>query len=185
MRRRYGKDDVTGEKNVLLWVAPGAVRYDQEDMEFLLLWLDELEEGVGPAEPENGYIGGGKKTGYKDFANYEAWCKVAAEINNRLAMTWPDHHLLREYYRRYEPFKDDRDIIEDIGRANNLPACEVTRRINSVKSYISSGDCRRWIECSLCPKFDKCNKNKKLKHNIYTYQQWVRSRSRYRAAERK
>jgi hypothetical protein len=171
-------------KGNLIYVAPNAVRFDIEQVEFLLPWLEEMKEGRGPHEPVGGYIES-KQPGVGHRAPYENWTQVAAELDARLAMTGLDHYLAFDYYRRIHEFNDyyrqniddDKWLIKKLGDENNLPGWEVRSRIRSVVSYIASGDCRRWVECSRCGFFSGCKKAKKLEHKRYSYREWRRDRA--------
>ncbi len=180
------------EKGELIWVAPGAVRYDAGDVEFLLPWLDDMREGAYPVEPTGGYIEG-KRAGITSAAYYERACQVAAELDRRLAMTGTDRFLIEEYYCRDWPSNDypDEMKFEAIGDMVNMDRYDVRRRIRSAFSYISGGPCPRWLDCIDCPDYEKClarryppRKFDKQPVGI-SYRQWVRSRSRYHAAERR
>lgn len=172
--RYYGNEEVYSKSgdyiytkhNTLLWVSPGSVRYDLEDMEFLLPWLYEMREGVYPAEP--GDKGG--KRGSTTRAYYEAACTVAAEIDTRLAMTGMDREIVEKSYM---------GGLEDyqIARWYHKTEWEVRKIIKSVVSYISSGTCPRWIVCIDCQDYGKCRKKNKSRR-AYTYQEWVNRRRR-------
>jgi hypothetical protein len=162
VRRRY-------EKGQLVWVAPGSVRYDRADIDLLLPWLLEMREGAYPAEPSGGYVEG-KRAGVSSHAFYESACQVAAEIDNRLAMTGTDHYLVEEYYIRYNPEENDKEIIADLAHGNNMPIWEVRRRINSAVSYISSGPCPRWLNCLDCPRYQSCRRKKRVG---VSYRDWT------------
>jgi hypothetical protein len=163
MRRRY-------EKGQLVWVAPGAVRYDAVDTDFLLPWLLIMREGSYPVEPSGGYVEG-KRTGVSSHAFYETACQVAAEIDIRLAMCFPDNYLVIDSYCR--GLED-----EQIARDNHLDVREVRRRLKSAVSYIAAGPCPRWIDCIGCPDYQKCSAKKHpprkfLKQPVgISYQNW-------------
>jgi hypothetical protein len=160
MRRRYDIDQATGRSS-LSYVAPSAVRYNREDIEFLLPWLKQMREGAGPHEPESGYVGG-KKTGISPRAGYELWCQVAAEIDNRLQRTGMDRFLVERHYC------DGLDI-ETIACWVFLPTREIQRRINSALSYISSGPCPRWLHCVDCKNYKHCRQKRRVG---ITYKDW-------------
>src|SRR4030042_772809 len=167
VREGGGRDEAGGERNVLLWVAPGAVRYTPEHIDLLLPWLLEMREGVGPAEPQSGYAGG-SRSGAKDHAHYEAWCQVAAEIDLRLSMTGTDREYVEKYY--CGNWTD-----EAIGRWYNKNILEVRRFIRSAVSYISSGPCPRWLNCVDCSKYQSCRRKKWVG---VTYPEWTRYKNR-------
>ena len=85
------------DKDELIWVAPGAVRYDIEQVEFLLPWLENMRAGNYPPEPVGGYVGGSRSRS-SHRASYEAICQVAAELDSRLARTRLDRYLVEDYY---------------------------------------------------------------------------------------
>jgi len=136
------------EKGRLIYVAPGYVRYDILHIEFLLPRLPEMREGMGPAEPAGSYAGE-SRGGIKHHAPHEAWCQVAAELDERLSRTKTDRYLVEDYYCRNTG-------IEDIARQIEMEAWEVNRRIHSAVSYIASGPCRRWINCIDCREYKSC-----------------------------
>jgi hypothetical protein len=153
------------EKGRLIYVAPGYVRYDILHIEFLLPRLPEMREGMGPAEPVGGYVGE-SRGGIKHHASYEAWCQVAAELDERLARTKTDRYLVEHYYCRNTD-------IENIARQIEMEAWEVNRRIHSAVSYIASGPCRRWINCIDCREYKTCMHQNKGRVGL-TYREWVR-----------
>lgn len=157
-------------RNELIWIAPGAVTYDREQVEFLLPWLLEMREGVYPAEPEGGYVDGGGHS-RKTRAYYEAACEVAAELDTRLAQTGLDRELVEKAYcHRME--------VRDIARWYGMNDDTVRLSISSAVSYISSGECQRWIDCANCTRFAKCRKKKKLKRQRVSYSEWCRRKTR-------
>ena len=186
MTRRYLKDPVTG-REYLAYVPPGSVRYTPEDIALLFPWLLEMREGVGPAEPGGGYTGGSRR-GHEDHAHYEAWCKIAAEIDLRLERTHEDrliaerylehlqtntHHLERpETLEEYDA--EIRDIAKEIHRTPGY----VKRALQSVLSYIASGPCPRWLNCVDCLEYESCAGRKSpprkfLKAPVgVSYEQW-------------
>ena len=166
MRRFYAKDSITKEI-YLAWVAPGSVRYNQEDISFLLPWLIAMRGGVYPAEPSGGYLEG-KRTGISSHAFYEAACQVAAEIDSRLARTGADHYLVIDFYC-------NKLTDEDIAIKIFMPTREVRRRIKSAVSYIASGTCPRWLNCVDCVKYQTCRRKKRVG---VTYREWTRYKNR-------
>lgn len=178
MPRRYDNDGHGNSE--LVWVSPGSVVYNAEDIDLLLPWLIEMREGAYPVEPTGGYARG-KRSG-TTRAYYEQASQVAAEIDRRLAMTGTDRELVEKAY--CEGYED-----EDISKHYHMDVYDVRRRINSAVSFISSGPCPRWLPCSVCGKMEKCNKYRSMlekgqKRITYTYRQWVRSRSRQHQKER-
>jgi hypothetical protein len=159
MRRYY---ETVKRITTLIWVAPGAVRYDREDIDFLLPWLFEMREGAYPAEPESGYVGGGKRAGISSHAFYEAACQVAAEIDNRLARVGMDRYLVEEFYCHNL-------TEEDLAIRLFMPTWEIRRKIKSAVAYIASGSCPRWLNCIDCKKYQSCRRKKRVG---ITYRQW-------------
>jgi len=155
MRRRY-------EKGQLVWVAPGAVRYDREDIDLLLPCLLEMREGAYPAEPSGGYVEG-NRAGVSSHAFYEAACQVAAEIDSRLARCGLDRYLVEDSLCRGIE-------AEDLAPRLDMAPWEVRRRINSAVSYIASGPCPRWLNCIDCPRYSSCRRKKRVG---VTYRDWV------------
>jgi len=170
MKRRW--DD----KNQLSYIEPGALRYDIEDMEFLLPWLPELREGAYPSEPAGGYTES-KTPGGSTHAYYETACQVAAELDDRLARTGLDRYIVEDFYCL-------RLSDADIARKLSLPDREeVRRRRLNALTYIASGRCRRWLNCIDCPEYEKCRQKETPPRKFsrqpvgIPYRQWVRSRS--------
>ena len=151
----------------IVWIAPGSVTFVREHVEYLLPWFYELKEGVYPSEPESGYVDYSGHRPVKARAHYEAACQVAAELDIRLAQTGLDRQLVEAVYCRQQ-------MVNDISRIFNMSLSEVYSRINSVVSYISSGPCQRWIECTGCYRFNQCRKKKKLNRKTYSYIEWRR-----------
>jgi len=160
MKRRY-------EKGQLVWVAPGSVRYDGEDIDLLLPWLLEMRAGSYPVEPSGGYVEG-KRAGLSHHAFYEAGCQVAAEIDLRLARCGLDRYLVEDNICRAIP-------EEDLARRLDMPVWEIRRRIRSAVSYIASGPCPRWLNCVDCAKYRTCRRKKRVG---IIYRDWTRYKNR-------
>jgi len=158
------------DKGELIWVAPGAIRYDAVDIDFLLDWLSEMREGVYPAEPTGGYVEG-KRAGIASRAYYEAACQVAAEIDRRLARTGLDRYLVEEFYCRDWLGLSEDEILDVITGHVGIEKSELQRRLRSAVSYIASGTCPRWLHCIDCPEYQNCRKKNKGRVGI-TYRQW-------------
>lgn len=163
------------DKGEFIWIAPGAVRYDMEQVIFLLPWLEHLREGSYPPEPVGGYVGG-SRSGIKHRASYEAVCQVAAEIDERLRRVGMDRFLVEQAYCHLpETGINDWDkVIEMLAVMVFMPTWEVRRRIRSAVSYIASGPCPRWLNCLDCPSYASCRRKKRVG---MTYGEWKRSRS--------
>jgi len=155
------------EHGRLVWVAPGAVQYTLEHLELLLPWLYHLREGAYPAEPSGSYTGS-KRSGLNPHAPYEGVCQVAAEIDRRLAQTGLDRYLVEDYYCKDIP-------AEELAKQVSLDTARVMSRIKNAVSYIASGPCPRWLDCSACYRFSGCQK-KKLGRRRTTYRDWCRYR---------
>jgi hypothetical protein len=164
------------DRNELIWVAPGAVRYDSIHVDFLLPWLPEMEEGIYPAEPTSGYSEGGHRSA-STRAYYSAACEVAGELNTRLARTGLDRYLVRDFYCTIWDDATAAEIYTIIGRRVNKPSWDVRRCIKNAVSYISSGPCQRWVECSGCIQFARCRKKKKQRRTAINYAEWCRRRN--------
>jgi hypothetical protein len=160
-------------RNELIWVAAGALRYDQDHVGFLLPYLQEMREGYYPKEPGGGYEEG-KSAGLMAVAPHEKACLIYCELDIRLAKTWPDRYLVEDHYC-------NRLDGEALASKNSLSRVEVFRRIQSTISYIASGKCYRWVSCDECGQNEGCRKLIRMREKgkirtAYTYQQWVRSR---------
>ena len=162
------------EENKLVWVAPSCVNYSREHMEILLPWLLEMQEGVYPAEP-TGKADNDVRSGIRSHAYFEASCQVAAEIDRRLARTGTDHYLVIDYYCKQIQH-------DDLARQNHMSFGEVISRISNAMSYISSGQCPRWLACEDCGDFNRCRRKKKGERVAVEYKEycWYRSRERSR-----
>lgn len=191
--RRYSHDYAFG-RDTLAYVSPGSVRYNTEDIAFLFDWLLEMREGVGPHDPGAGYTGGGRG-GVKDHAHYEAWCKVAAEIDLRLKHTYYYDRrrkapliwdgLVAERYLYYDHELSNPDpltrhdcVIEAIAREIHRGIPKVEQTLQSVLSYISSGPCPRWLVCVDCRDYLRCSLKKTPPQKFLknprglSYEQW-------------
>lgn len=155
------------EKGQLIYISPGSVRFDLEDIEFLLPYLEQMREGLGPVPPESGYVGE-NRSGIKAYGKHEAWCQVAAEIDRRLARTGLDRFIIEHFYIKQTPVETIAIMIFQTTR-------EIERRIKSSISYISSGPCPRWQNCIDCLKHSKCKRKKRVG---ITYRQWKRYKNR-------
>jgi len=145
------------EKGKLVWVAPGAVYFNLEQVEWLLPQLERLREGLYTPEPSGGYIDIQQRI--TERAPYELVCQIAAEIDLRLVRTGLDRYLVEDKYCKG---------LSELEIAKNLymDEFEVYKRIRSVVTYIASGKDPMWISTK--------------DRNGMTYRQWVRSRTRYR-----
>lgn len=146
------------EKGKLVWVAPGALYYDLEQVEWLLPQLEDLRVGNYPPEPRNsGYVGIQQRI--TERAPFEIACQIAAEIDLRLDRTWPDNDLVE---RKYCKGLSETEIAKKVHKDE----FEVYKRIRSAVSYIASGSIPRWIDTE--------------DRRGISYREWVRSRTRYR-----
>jgi hypothetical protein len=170
------RDNKTGR---LLWIAPSAVHYDMEQVEFLLPRLNEMMVGEYEAEPVESERGSGSH-----HAPHEAVCIVAAELDCRLAETGKDRYLVEEYYHPTNDTNAD-EILRRLGRKVHLQPMEVYQTIQNAVSFIASGECRRWTECSECYRFSKCRKRKKSNRNTVPYQEWCRRQNKYYNGKRR
>ena len=153
------------EKGKLIWVAPGAVRYNSEHIWLLLPWLYEMREGVYPVEPAGGYTEG-KRPGIGHRAPYETICQVAAEIDRRLAVTGLDRYLVEDVFcLGLTP--------SELASKLHMEEREINRRIRSAVGYIASGPCPRWLHCIDCPRYQQCLRKKRVG---VSYRDWVRNR---------
>ncbi len=181
MSRIYAQDPITG-KSYLAYISPGSVRFEPEDTALLFPWLPAMREGVGPAEPGDGY-NGGRGHRRRDHAHYEAWCKIAAEYDRRLAKCHEDR-LIAERYLYYietdtknllhpQTLAEYDEAINAIARETDRQPGYVKRALQNVLSYISSGQCPRWINCIDCLEYPHCRKRKKLKYpRGISYAEW-------------
>jgi hypothetical protein len=152
------------DKEGIVWIAPGAVRFDSEQVDFLLPWLYEMRAGIYKREPAGGYTEI-KNVFIPAHAKYETVCQVASELDRRLAMTGHDRDLVEKAYCEEMP-------EEEIAHWYNLNVLEVRYNIERAVAYISSGECPRWIDCSRCLSFSKCRKKKKMKRRKVSYRHW-------------
>lgn len=144
------------DKGKLIWVAPGAVHYSLEHVEWLLPQLRSLREGNYPPEPkDSGYVDVQQRI--TERAPFEIVCQVAAEIDIRLARTGLDRYLVEEEYCK--------GLSElEIAQMLHMDDFEVYKRIRSAVSYIASGPIPRWIATG--------------KRKGVSYREWVNNRRR-------
>lgn len=142
------------EKDKLIWVAPGAVYFNLEQIEWLLPQLKDLREGTYPLEPTGGYVDSPDKQ--RTFrAPFEIATLIAAEIDIRLARTGLDRYLVEEKYCK--------GLSElEIAQSLHMDEDNVYKRISSAVSYIASGKDPRWVDTE--------------KRRGISYREWVRSR---------
>lgn len=153
----------------LVWVSAGSLTYDQEQVEFLLPYLNDLREGKYPLRHlETGYIGGSRTR--SQCAPFEKACLVAAELDIRLSHIGQDRTFV-EY--SYCDNWDDKKIAKHFSKEEWY----VRQQIENGVSYISSGDCPRWLPCGQCHEFTKCRKRKKGKREPVDYKEWCRRRN--------
>ena len=120
----------------LIWVAPSAVKFNREHIDFLLPILGKMIEGWYPAEPNQK---NSPKSRRFTHAHFEIICEIAAEIETRLARTKQDRYLVEDKYLKGMS-------EEEIARKTSMDEIEVENHILSAVSYISSGHIPRWIE---------------------------------------
>ena len=144
------------ENDKLVWVAPNSIHYSLEHIEWLLPQLISLREGRYPPEPrDSGYVGIQRRI--TERAPYELICQIAAEIDIRLARTWPDCDLVEmKYCHGYTEAEIASRLYRD--------EFEIYKRIRSAITYIASGPVPRWITTE--------------KRKGITYQEWVNNRRR-------
>ena len=154
------------EKGQLIWVSPGSVNYSAAHVQLLLPYLYQMRIGCYPIDP--------RETGYTDTnwgelrktAPYIQACEVAGELDSRLAKTGQDRYILEDFYcNGMELYK--------IARKLNLSEEKVGMKVSSSFSYISSGPCRRWLNCIDCLLYSKCRKKKRVS---ISYQEWKDNR---------
>lgn len=159
------------EANRVVWISAGSLRYDAEHNEWLLPYLFDLREGKYPlSHKETGYTGG-SRTGLRTTAPFEKAVLVAAELDRRLERTGQDRSLVEMYYCL------DWDIPR-IARYFTLTNWDARQKIDNAFSYISSGECPRWLVCEKCGQFSGCRKNKKGRRKPIVYREWCRYRNK-------
>jgi len=159
------------EGNKLVWVSAGSLKYDREHNEFILPYLVELREGRYPLRhKETGYAGGGRSTRLTT-APFEKAILVAAELDRRLARTGQDRSMVELSY--CDNWDDN-----SIARHFNLEEWYVRRQIENAISYISSGDCPRWLSCGECGEFLQCRKSKRGRRKSVDYREWCLRRNK-------
>jgi len=80
------------------WYSPGEIRFNREQMMWLIRYLEMLKKGNWPPNPQgSGYIDAplSRKTGRKG-AYFETPCQFAAEVEMRLKRTGADGDMLCE-----------------------------------------------------------------------------------------
>ncbi len=151
----------------IIWISSGSLNYTREHNEWILWYLQDLRAGKYPLRlSETGYTGGGSRA-QCSVAPFERACDVAAELDRRLSQTGLDRILVEmKYIYRMEP--------DAIARYFGLETEYVERHIESAVSYISSGDCPRWLGCQECGEFKSCRKGKRGKRAAVGYGEWRR-----------
>jgi len=115
---------------------PSEIRFTKEQVLWLLPHLEELREGLYPANhKETGYVGGNGKN--RRTSPFETICLIAAEIDIRLAACFPDGILVEEYYTKGHTY-------ESLASKYHRDTYSIHRAINNALSYISSGSSQRW-----------------------------------------
>jgi len=163
------------EAGVLIWLSPSAVKFDRDDLEYLLPWLEDMRCGDYPTLQID------EDAGVRRFclgkAHYEQACEISAEIDMRLAKTGMDKYLVEQYYQMNSTMDLTEDYILDIISSEiNKDGQWVKKRIGLAVGYISSGECQRWLNCIDCLCYSKCRKKKKGRLGK-TYEEWIQSRS--------
>lgn len=149
------------------WLALSSVRYDREQVEYLLPLLPSMREGDYPPEPGGETDGGGNHN--KHTAPYEPACQVAAELDRRLAQLGLDRYLVEDRYCAAM-------TLREIHAKTGLEEFEIDRRLRSALVYISSGPCPRWLDCLACGQWKTCT-SKKRGRRPQTYKQFRKDRS--------
>jgi hypothetical protein len=160
------------EANKIVWISEGSLNYSRDHIEWLLPYLYELEAGNYPDRHiETGYLGGNRAT---QVMKQMKAILVYIEVSRRLSRTGTDRLLVEMFYCW-------RWSTEKISKYLSMTESDVINQIEDAITYIASGDCPRWLECSKCGRFGICQKKKKLRRRTYTYQEWVRYRNRERS----
>lgn len=133
--------------------------FDREDMELLVPLLYQLREGISISD---GGPGGKQINTHAPFLES---CEIAAEIDIRLAKCGRDRYLVEKNY--CEGLSEDA-IAREVG----MDVWSVHKRINAVMSYISSGECPRWLDCEVCGQHGQCHKMKKGR-KAKSYTDWL------------
>ena len=163
------------EAGVLIWLSPSAIRFDRDDMEYLLPWLEDMRCGRYPTDPLTDLSEGFRVLITRAY--YEQACEISAEIDMRLAKTGMDKYLVEQYYQMNSTMDLTEDYILDIISSEiNKDGQWVKKRIGLAVGYISSGECQRWLNCIDCLCYSKCRKKKKGRLGK-TYEEWIQSRS--------
>lgn len=156
------------EGNKIVWVSAGSLNYGREHNDFILPYLFALRIGRYPARhKETGYIGGSR--GRNNTCPFEKAVLVAIELDRRLAHTGQDRTFVELSY--CAGWTDDQ-----IAKYFSLEEWYVGRQIGNAMSYISSGDCPRWLDCGKCGEFKRCRKKRKGRKPV-SYKDWCYRRN--------
>jgi hypothetical protein len=159
------------EGNKIVWISEGTLNYSPDHVAWLLEYLEDLKEGRYPVRhKDSGYTG--RTRGRKVWYQMKA-VMAYIEISRRLAKCGTDRLLVELYYCQGWD-------VDRIAKYVSKTPEDVIDRIGNVISYISSGDCPRWLECRKCGRFGICRKRKKLRRRTYTYEEWVEYQNRER-----
>lgn len=152
------------------WFAPHQIRFNMEDILFLLIHLNLLQKGVYPPDHrDTGYtMALGIQKTHSRHAPFETPVQIAGELDQRLARTGLDRYLVEEYFCGNE-------TIESLAWKLNMDESKVQKHIRAAVSYIASGPCPRWLNCVDCNKYQECWLKK---HIGITYQEWKGHRRR-------
>ena len=150
------------------WYAPRDIVFNKIQMGWLISWLPTIEQGRWPADPRGtGYtdVPSGKKTRNR-HAPFETPSQIAAEVKARLDACGSDGDIiLLHYYGGWE--------MDRIARLVHMEEREAMRRVNRALNYISSGFCRRWLNCIDCVYYSDCKRKKKVG---ISYSDWAAHR---------
>ena len=117
----------------LVWVNPARVRFNIEEIEWLLGCLYDLREGMYVPEPVGGYEMVRRKIQARAY--FELPVILAAELDTRLEACGQDGMIVEEYYCKHTPLKN-------IALWIKLEMDDVDRRIQRALRYMASRERR-------------------------------------------
>lgn len=115
------------------WYKPGDIRFNRQQIIWLLGYLPTLREGIWPPNPKDtGYVDApqGKNSRAARGGYFERACDIAAEVEKRLEACHLDGHLLEASYTWGKS-------EAELARVHGLTLPDFYRRVNRALRYIS------------------------------------------------
>ena len=143
----------------------GDFQFDLEQMKWALYNAEFFRDGMWPPEyKRSGYVES-PTLNINAEASFVRAKVIWGEIDIRLAKCGRDRYLVEKNYCEGLP-------EDTIAREVGMDLWSVHKRINAVMSYISSGECPRWLDCEVCGQHEQCHKKKKGR-KAKSYTDWL------------